>query len=337
MRRRDVLKAFGTAGAAPLLPGAAMGQAAISAPDLVPQTRSGHASVTFDFPGLAIGTADYAEGPTGCTVFFFARRALVETDIRGGAPGTIGTYEACDAICLAGGSAMGLEAATGVAAELFQRRAGSGGAARIPLVLGAVIYDFGTRPNWVYPDHALGRAALRAAAPGAFPLGRVGAGSSATVGKAWNPKYRGESAGQGGAVTTSGTTRVGVFTVVNALGAIVDRTGRVVRGNRDESGHRASLAEGIAAKIGEPPQGNTTLTVVVTNQTFERTALRQIARQVHSSMARALQPFHGRADGDVLYAVSTAEVHNPRISDFTLAAIAGELAWDAVLSCFAPD
>jgi L-aminopeptidase/D-esterase-like protein len=262
---------------------------------------------------------------------------MVETDIRGGASGTIGDYPVCDAICLAGGSAMGLEAATGVAAELFDRRGRTGRLGEVPMVMGAVLYDFGVRPNWIYPDLALGRAAVRAAARGTFPLGRVGAGSSAMVGKAWGPKYRGETAGQGGAFGTLGPTRIAVFTVVNALGAIVDRTGKVVRGNRDESGHRASIAEGIAAKSGEPPQGNTTLTVVVTNQAFERATLRQIGRQVHAAMARALQPFHGRADGDVLYIASTSELHNAKVHDFTLAAKAGELAWDAVLSCFAPD
>jgi L-aminopeptidase/D-esterase-like protein len=335
MRRRTFLGGVGAMAAVPLA--AAAQQPPRNTPDLVPRTRSGHASLTFDFPGLAIGTADYAEGPTGCTVFSFARQAAVEIDIRGGASGTIGDYTACDAICLAGGSAMGLEAATGVAADLFARRGGSGRVSNIPLVLGAVIYDFGIRPNWIYPDKALGAAAVRAATPGSFPLGRVGAGSSATVGKAWNPKFKGESAGQGGAFGTLGPTRIAVFTVVNALGAIVDRSGKVVRGNRGEDGRRASVAEGIAAKTGDPPHGNTTLTVVVTNQAFERTALRQIGRQVHAAMARALQPFHGRADGDVLYMTSTAQLHNPKVSDYTLAAAAGELAWEAVLSCFEPD
>ena len=298
---------------------------------------AGHASITFDFPGLAIGTADYAEGPTGCTVFVFPGRGIVAMDVRGGAAGTIGDYAACDAICLAGGSALGLEAATGVSAEFFARRGQLGPG--LPLVMGAVIYDFGSRNNAVYPDKACGRAALRAAAFGGFSLGRCGAGSHATVGKAWGPKYKGEYAGQGGAVTAIGPTRIGVFTVVNALGAIVDRTGKVVRGNRGDDGRRASIAEGIAAKAtdAEPPQGNTTLTVVVTNQRFDAVTLRQIGRQVHAAMARAIQPFHGRADGDVLYAVSTMQVENPRISDFTTSAVAGELAWDAVLSCFEPD
>jgi L-aminopeptidase/D-esterase-like protein len=335
MRRRDVLKGMGASAATAIAP-AALAQTPRQPPDLTPQTRRGYGTLTFEFPGLSIGTADYVEGPTGCTVFSFARRALVEVDIRGGAPGTIGDhYGACDAICLAGGSAMGLEAASGVAAELFERRElGQPGA--IPLVLGAVIYDFGIRPNWIYPDKALGRAAFRAAVSGVCPIGRVGAGSSASVGKAWNPKYRGELAGQGGATVTLGDTRIAVFTVVNALGAIFDRSGHPVRGNRDEQGNRATVMEGVKAKAGDPPQGNTTLTVMITNQRFERSVLRQIGRQVHSAMARAIQPFHGRNDGDVLYAVSTFEVDNPRVSDFTLAAVAGELAWDAVLNCYEP-
>jgi L-aminopeptidase/D-esterase-like protein len=335
MRRREIFKALGAASLLPLLPDPA---AAEPQQDPMPQTRAGHASLAFDFRGLAIGTADYVEGPTGCTVFSFARPALVEVDVRGGAAGTFGgDYGSCDAICLAGGSAMGLEAPAGVAAELFAQRGATGRPGAIPRVLGAVIYDFGVRANWIYPDKALGAAALRAAVPGTFPLGRVGAGCSATVGKAWNPKYKGETGGQGGAFATLGPTRVAVFTVVNALGAIFNRAGQPVRGARDENGHRATTVEGIASRAEAPPQGNTTLTVMVTNQRFERAVLRQIGRQVHASMARAIQPFHGRADGDVLYAVSTFEIDNPRVSDFTLAALAGEVAWDAVLACHEPD
>jgi L-aminopeptidase/D-esterase-like protein len=201
MRRRQFLAGLAAAGAVP--PGAAAQPLPRNTPDMLPQTRSGYAALAFDIPGLAIGTADYVEGPTGCTVFSFQRRALVEMDIRGGSPGTLGDYGACDALCLAGGSAMGLEAATGVSAELFARGA-SGRPSEVPLVMGAVLHDFGVRQNWIYPDKALGAAALRAAVPDSFPMGRVGAGSSAMVGKAWNPKYRGEYAGQGGAFATLG-------------------------------------------------------------------------------------------------------------------------------------
>ena len=85
-----------------------------------------------------------------------------------------------------------------------------------------------------------------------------------------------------------------------------------------------------------PHSGNTTLTVVVTNQRLEGRALRQLGRQVHASLARAIHPFHALPDGDVLFAVSTAEVENPALDPITLAVVASELAWDAVLTSFDP-
>jgi L-aminopeptidase/D-esterase-like protein len=83
-------------------------------------------------------------------------------------------------------------------------------------------------------------------------------------------------------------------------------------------------------------RGNTTLTVVVTNQRLGRRPLAQLGRLVHASMARAIQPFHALGDGDVLYAVTTGEVDDPQVDDLTLGVVASELAWDAVLSCFDP-
>lgn len=282
---------------------------------------------------MEIGAAEYAEGPTGCTIFSFAKPATIEVDIRGGAPATYGNAGIVDAICLAGGSVFGLEASAGVSAELLEHRGYKAGWMDIPLVHGAIIYDFGPRQNSVYPDKALGRAALRNAAAGTFPIGQCGAGRSATAGKAWFPVYKGEPAGQGGAYAKMGRTHLAVFTVVNALGAIVDRSGKVVCGNRDETGRRVTVREALdLAPASEPPQGNTTLTVVVTNQRLDRFALRQLGRQVHASMARAIQPFHGRSDGDVLYAVTTNEIEAIGVTDFKLAALASELAWDAVLS-----
>lgn len=303
---------------------------------LNPQPSTGHRTLNFDFPGLAIGTAEYSEGPTGCTVFSFAKPAAIEVDIRGGAPGTYGNAGIADAICLAGGSVYGLEASAGVSAELLERRGYQAGWMDVALVHGAIIFDFAARQNSIYPDKALGRAALRNAQPGSFPIGQCGAGRSATVGKAWFPVYKGEPGGQGGAFTKLGRTHLAVFTVVNSVGAIVDRSGKVVLGNRDESGRRVSVREALDLPASEPPQGNTTLTVVITNQRMDRFALRQFGRQVHSSMARPIQPFHGRTDGDVLYAVTTNEIEGIGITDFKLAAVASELAWDAVLSIVKP-
>lgn len=314
---------------------------------LIPRTSFDGPELRFDFPSLLIGAAQYDEGPTGCTVFYFPTLAQAAVDVRGGAHGTLLTEgrDWVGAICLAGGSLMGIEAATGVTAELFAMSGYSTGWTDIPLVSGGIIFDYGPRANSVYPDKDLGRAALRSAQPGVFPLGPCGAGASATVGKGLGFEMR-ESAGQGGAFRQLGQTKIAVFTVVNAVGAIVDRQGRVVRGHRDaEKGERLHYTEGLARKLAaedmaQPlPEGNTTLTVVVTNQklTLEKGSawsLRQLARLAHSSMARAIQPFHAHTDGDVLWAVTTNEVENPALNDVALAVLAGEVAWDAVLSSF---
>jgi L-aminopeptidase/D-esterase-like protein len=294
----------------------------------------------FDFAGLEIGVAEYDEGPTGCTVLHFPDGPVAcSTDVRGGSPAVSGAGVALvDAICLAGGSLFGLEAAAGVAAELLAQRDYRTDWLQIPLVSGAIIFDWGGRDNAVYPDKELGRAALRSARPGGFPLGARGAGRSATAGKLFGWELR-EAAGQGGAFRQVGETKVAVFTVVNAVGAIVDREGTVVLGHRDpERAARLALAAGVEERLSggrpvRPPPGNTTLTVVVTNLRLEGRDLQTLGRQVHASMARAIQPFHALEDGDVLFAVSTGAVESDPLLDTTaLGVVAAELAWDAVLS-----
>jgi 6-aminohexanoate-oligomer endohydrolase len=305
--------------------------------DLTPRTDVVGPQLEFELSGLEIGCAEYDEGPTGCTVFHFPEGAAMQVDVRGGSPGTLGAqYEWVDAICLAGGSLYGLEAATGVAAELFARREYATGWMDIPLVAGAIVFDYGRRDNGIYPDKELGRAALRAARPGVFPLGRRGAGRAVSVGKTFD--FVGvEWAGQGGAFRTLGDTRIAVFTVVNAVGAVVDRDGTVVRGHLDEAtGERHALVPRVEERLtagvpAVPPDGNTTLTVVVTNAQLDSRLLRTLGRQVHASMARAIQPFHALVDGDVLFAVTTNEVEE-ELSSIEFGVIASELAWDAVLA-----
>jgi 6-aminohexanoate-oligomer endohydrolase len=305
--------------------------------DLVAATEFDGPVLELDLPGLRIGVAEYDAGPTGCTVFHFPGGAAAETDVRGGSPGVLGGYDWVDAICFAGGSLYGLEAATGVAAELLEQRDYAVGWMEIPLVSAAIIFDFGRRENAVYPDKELGRTALRAAKEGSFPVGARGAGRSATVGKtfAYN---QGEPSGQGAAFRQVGPTRIAVFTVVNAVGAIVDRDGEVVRGHLDaDSGTRSRLVEGVERVLAEgraprPTPGNTTLTLVVTNERLDQRSLRQLGRQVHASLARAIHPFHALVDGDVLYAVTTGTATNDHLDSVTLGVVASELAWDAVLS-----
>ncbi|MHB8645259.1 MAG: P1 family peptidase [Thermomicrobiales bacterium] len=308
--------------------------------NLTPRTAWDGPSLTFDFPAFQIGIAEYSEGPTGCTVFHFPAGAACAVDVRGGVPGFLGDYGWVDAICLAGGSLYGLEAATGVAAELFALRGYRANWMEVALVSGAIIFDYGPRENTIYPDKALGRAALKAARAGIFPFGGHGAGCSARVGGGFD-RDQGELAGQGGAFRQVGETKLAVFSVVNAVGAIVDRGGNVVRGHRDRAtGRRHHLIADLERRLaaGEratPSDGNTTLTVVVVNQKLDMPSLRQVGRQVHSSMARAIQPFHTMNDGDVLFTVTTGEVENAALSVTAVGLLASELAWDAILTSFA--
>ncbi len=246
------------------------------------------------------------------------------------------------AVVFAGGASYGLEAAAGVMAELLARDRQATHWERVPTVTGAVVYDFRHRSNAIYPDKELGRAALAAARPGRFPLGARGAGRCVHVGKLFGPRYM-ESAGQGGAFRQVGRVKIAVFTVVNAVGAIVDREGRVVRGNRaPESGLRTSFAADLVDGTGQrkrqletppsTPLENTTLTLLVINRRMRHLELGRLAIQTHTSMARAIQPFHTEHDGDVLFAVTTGEVEDTDVSAQDLAIHAGEVAWDAVLS-----
>lgn len=226
----------------------------------------------FDFPGLEIGVAEYEEGPTGCTVFAFERGAVFSADVRGGSPGTVGAdIGFARAICFAGGSLMGLEAAAGVASAIFEERGHDHVEWNdVPIVAGAIIFDFGARRNGVYPDKALGAAAYRARKPGILPLGRRGGGRMAGVGKLAIPGTQPEPGGQGGGFRQLGDIKVAAFCVVNALGCVLDRAGNVVRGNLDpKTGRRPTpmdYVDALSGGAGSTPPGNTTLTLVVTNQ-----------------------------------------------------------------------
>ena len=316
----------------------------------MPLTAFSGPALTFDFPDLHIGIAEYEAGPTGATVFYFPAGAMAAADVRGGAAATVNTERlrlgherpTVRAVVFAGGASFGLEAAAGVMAGLLERDREITHWERVPTVTGAVVYDFRHRSNAIYPDKNLGKAALEAARPGHFPLGSRGAGRHVHVGKFFGPRYM-ESAGQGGAFRQVGGTKIAVFTVVNAVGAIVDRQGRVVRGNRaPESGLRTSFAADLLDGAGQrkrqldntpgPPLENTTLTVLVLNRRMRHLELERLAIQTHTSMARAIQPFHTEHDGDVLFAVSTGEVEDHEVAGNDLAVHAGEAAWDAVLS-----
>jgi len=182
----------------------------------------------------------------------------------------------------------------------------------------------------------LGSAAIRSAREGIFPLGNQGAGVSATVGKTPDFSFH-EKGGQGGAFGQFGPIKILVFSVVNALGALYNKQGNVIRGHFDPKTkgytNLSDIANGLTNDQGFT--GNTTLTLVVTNQNFNSTwEFNQIAKQIHASMARAIYPFNTTSDGDVLFMVTTAEVENKQLLPKGFGYLAGELAWDAVMSCF---
>lgn len=302
------------------------------------RTEWGDRIFAFDFREISVGIAEYEDGEvaTGCTVFKFPRALPAVADVRGGAAAAIGTWPWANAVCFAGGSLLGLEAVGGVHAQLHEEQQPSERQAR--LVSGAIIWD-----RWsagVYPDHTLGRAAAAATRPGLFPLGRRGVGRTAGCGGVIE-RSRAEWSGQGAAFAQVGPVKVAVFCVVNALGAVFDREGLIVAGNHDRaSGTRRDPIDELVkrAEAGEqtsPPGGNTTLTLLVTNQKIETEgalSLTQVARQVHASMARAIRPFHTPMDGDVLYACTTGEAEHPDLHPVALGAVASELVWDAILA-----
>ncbi len=303
---------------------------------LTPQLSPGRRQLPFDFDGVLVGTAEYSEGPTGCTVIHIPAGARTAVDARGGAVGQSGGYPRNHAICLAGGSSYGLEAVAGVSAELLHRKQNRTHWEELQLVSGAVIYDFSVRENAIVPDVALGRAAVRNARPNEFPIGRCGAGVAASVGKI--DFGRAEFAGQGAAFQTYGQVKILVATVVNAVGVIVDRDGEVLRGNFHPAlGQRRKPALDYAeAIVGEQTvataSGNTTISALVTNVKLSDFELRQLSIQVHSSMHRGIQPFHTETDGDVLFALTTDEVELSGIGTTGFGALASEVAWDAILA-----
>ena len=267
--------------------------------------------VSFKLPGVRIGTAEYREGPTGCSVFHFPDGADCDVDVRGGSPGLFGGYPRIDALFLTGGSLYGMEVGSGVAAEIFGQRK-TAGLFDIACVSGAVIFDYLRRDTLVHPDKRLGAAAFRAAEPGRFPTGERGAGCRASVGQLWGSKrFAPEPGGQGCAVAKLGEASIGVFTVVNPLGAIFDERGQPLRGFLDrETGERRSLDDIIAnhpEEVGLMQNSagrNTTITAVIVDRKIPGVELRQFGRQVHTSMAQVIRPFHTPYDGDILFSIS---------------------------------
>ena len=273
-----------------------------------------------DVPGLRVGHWSSPLRPTGCTVLLCEQGAVAGVDVRGAAPGTRetdllapeNTVERIHALLLSGGSAFGLDAASGVMRWLLERDHGLAvGLARVPIVPAAVVFDLwvGENPR-ITPDAAAGYAACEAASRGAPAEGSVGAGAGATVGKLLGF----ERAMKGGVCSASlrvGDLVVGALVVVNAMGDIHDPAdGRLIAGARGDDGHPLGVVQALLQGRplpGGPLSGSaTTLGIVATNAPLSKAGATKLAQIAHDGFARSINPVHSVSDGDTIFALSTA-------------------------------
>jgi L-aminopeptidase/D-esterase-like protein len=272
-----------------------------------------------DVAGLKVGHFTDARRPTGCTVVLCEAGAVAGVDVRGAAPGTretdllnpLNSVEKVHAVLLTGGSAFGLDAASGVMMWLEERGHGlSVGPARIPIAPAAVLFDLWLGDAKIRPDAAAGYAAANAANSSPPAQGNVGAGAGACIGKLFGPD-KAMKGGIGSASLTVGAVTVGALVAVNAAGDVVHpTTGQVLAGARGEDGQPLNAAQAIAA--GRAPAGlmngmSTTIGVIATDAKLSKAQCCKLAGMAHNGLARTISPVHTPLDGDTLFALSTGQ------------------------------
>ena len=272
-----------------------------------------------DIKGVLAGHATDTVGRTGCTALLFAGGAIAGVDVRGGAPGTRetdllkpgNTVERVNAILLCGGSAFGLDAATGAMRYLEERGIGfDAGAAKVPIVPAAVLFDLGVGDPNARPDAAMGYAACEAANADKLAQGPVGAGCGATVGKALGPKCAMAGGVGTASVKTSGGATVSAVIAVNAFGDVVDyKTGKILAGARLPGGiHPGTQSILVNGKVFDLLNGtNTTIGVIATDAALTKTEASRLATVAHDGLAWSIRPVHTGFDGDTLFAASLGE------------------------------
>lgn len=278
-----------------------------------------------DVSGIKVGHWSDRRALTGCTVVIPDKPTVAGVDVRGGAPGTRETdllrpgnlVQHVHAIVLAGGSAYGLEAASGVMRYLAEKGVGFPyGRGVIPIVPAAILFDLGVGRADRWPDMNAGYKAA-ATAKRTTPEGNIGAGTGATVGKALGPS-RAMKSGIGTASESSVHGLIaGAIAAVNASGDVVDPdSGRALAGARREDGGGGIdetltvLREGRIWTPEVAPQAaneSTVLVVVATNAALTKEQANRMATVCHDGLARAVRPAHTQGDGDIIFALSTGE------------------------------
>ena len=303
------------------------------------EARRGLTAVT----GIKVGHHTLSERPTGCTVVLVEAGAMAGVDVRGSAPGTretdllspLNMVDQVHAIVLSGGSAFGLDAASGVVRYLEERGIGFDvRVAKVPIVPAAILFDLTIGDAKIRPSADCGYQAAHAATTEVVQEGNVGAGAGATVGKLAGLR-RAMKSGIGTAALTlpSGLT-VAALVAVNAVGDVIDpATGRVIAGVRteDEKGFadsRALLKAGTLRnrRIGQ----NTTIGVVATNARLTKVQATKVAQMAHDGYARAISPVHTPLDGDTVFALATGTLTSD-VDLLTVGALAAEAMSEAIV------
>lgn len=280
---------------------------------------SSHSTLTA-VAGIKVGHHTLTERPTGCTVILVdGEGAAGGVSQRGGAPGTRETdlldpsnlVDKVNAVVLSGGSAFGLDAASGTVKWLEERNIGwDVRIAKVPIVPAAILFDLpvGGNPK-IRPTADCGYRAAAAASSAPVTEGTIGAGAGATVGKTGGPG-RSMKAGLGSySITLPNGLSVGAIVAVNAIGDIIDpETGTIVAGVRNPDGTfadaRTLLRTGQTGPRPRPGE-NTTIGLVATNARLTKTQAQRMALMADDGFARAIYPSHTVGDGDTVFALAT--------------------------------
>lgn len=305
-----------------------------------------------DVPGIEVGQAQNDEALTGVTVVLCRKGATGGVDVRGSAPGTretdvldpVNLVDKVHAVTLAGGSAFGLDAASGVVRWLEEQGIGfNTGAARVPIVPAAILYDLAVGRADVRPDAAMGYAAASAVHSGSVVEGNAGAGTGASVGKIFGMAGA-MKAGLGTAsIAIGGGVVVGALVAVNAFGDVVDpETGEIIAGARPvkmgpvKLGGEKRFADTLHVMQSFPGRQimrlaagrNTVIGVVAANVKFTKAEATKMAQMAHDGLARTIRPAHTMLDGDTIFALATGGRHGD-VS--TVGAYAAEALSQAIL------
>jgi L-aminopeptidase/D-esterase-like protein len=309
-----------------------------------------HGAVT-DVPGIRVGHAQNDEALTGCTVVLCEAGAVGGVDQRGGAPGTRETdalhpmhlVERVHGVALSGGSAFGLDCASGVVRYLEERGVGFDvRVARVPIVPAAILFDLGIGRADVRPDAAMGYQACLNASAVPPAEGCVGAGVGATVGKILGMGQAMKSGVGSASLRLGRGLVVGALAAVNAFGDVIDpQSGQILAGARGSMAEVAAASdiqfadtlEVMRVLAGSRPLGfgrrqSTVIGVVATNARLNKEQANKVAQMAQDGLARTVRPAHTMLDGDTIFALSTG---NRRADVNIVGAFAAEVFAQAVL------